>query len=121
VWINTTDADRNQARKLKTRFKVKEIAYDGDVVSKLVIVDDKGVERFSYPAGKRQAKPAAQPKSQAEKNMPYEDRLGAAVLDVEACNSVDELTAIWHAYKADFGEDARFVDALKERKAALNK
>jgi MFS superfamily sulfate permease-like transporter len=62
-----------------------------------------------------------QPKSQAEKNMPYEDRLGAAVLDVEACNSVDELTAIWHAYKADFGEDARFVDALKDRKAALNK
>ena len=120
VWINTTDADRNQARKLKTRFKVKEIAYNGDVVSKLVIVDDKGLERFSYPAGKRQGKtPNTQPKSQAEKNMPYEDRLGAAVLDVEACNSVDELTAIWHAYKADFGEDTRFVDALKERKAAL--
>jgi hypothetical protein len=53
--------------------------------------------------------------------MPYEDRLGAAVLNVEACNSVDELTAIWHAYKADFGENARFVDALKERKVALNK
>ncbi len=120
VWINTTDADRNQSRKLKTRFKVKEIEYNDDKVSKLVIVDDKGVERFSYPAGKRQGKaPNTQPKSQAEKNMPYEDRLGAAVLDVEACNSVDELTDIWHAYKADFGEDTRFVDALKERKAAL--
>ena len=122
VWINTTDADRNQARKLKTRFKVKEIEYKDDKVSKLVIVDDKGVERFTFGCGKKQDKaPNTQQKSQAEKNMPYEDRLGAAVLDVEACNSVDELTAIWHAYKADFGEDARFVDALKERKAALNK
>lgn len=77
-------------------------------------------EHGAIPAGKKQGKtPNTHPKSQAEKNMPYEDRLGAAVLDVEACNSVDELTAIWHAYKADFGEDERFVEALKERKAAL--
>ena len=73
------------------------------------------------PEDERTATPKTSNKVKNNANLSKEDRLGAAVLDVEACNSVDELTAIWHAYKADFGEDARFVDALKERKAALNK
>ena len=71
------------------------------------------------PEDERTATPKTSNKVKNNANLSKEDRLGAAVLDVEACNSVDELTAIWHAYKADFGEDARFVDALKERKAAL--
>ena len=73
------------------------------------------------PEDERTATPKTSNKVKNNANLSKEDRLGAAMLDVEACNSVDELTAIWHAYKADFGEDARFVDALKERKAALNK
>ena len=71
------------------------------------------------PEDERTATPKTSNKVKNNANLSKEDRLGAAGLDVEACNSVDELTAIWHAYKADFGEDARFVDALKERKAAL--
>lgn len=71
------------------------------------------------PEDERTATPKTSNKVKNNANLSKEDRLGAAVLDVEACNSVDELIAIWHAYKADFGEDARFVDALKERKAAL--
>ena len=73
------------------------------------------------PEDERTATPKTSNKVKNNANLSKEDRVGAAVIDVEACNSVDELTAIWHAYKADFGEDARFVDALKERKAALNK
>ena len=71
------------------------------------------------PEDERTATPKTSNKVKNNANLSKEDRLGAAMLDVEACNSVDELTAICHAYKADFGEDARFVDALKERKAAL--
>ena len=120
VWINTTDADRNQSRKLKTRFKVKEIEYKDEKVSKLVIVDDKGVERYTYGVGRKAQQPAAAPQAQGNNpNLSYDDQLGAAVLDAEACKSEEELKSLYFAYKAQFGNDQRFLDALSKRKAEL--
>ncbi len=124
IWINTSDTDRNAQRKIKVRFSVKEIAYTGGNISKLVIVDDKGVERYSYGCGKKAAKPAPQPAAkpaQGNSNLSYEDRLEAAILDVQQCNTEQELTSLYYAYKGDLGKEQRFVDALKERKAEINK
>ena len=48
-----------------------------------------------------------------------EDRLGAAVLDVEACKSESELIAIYKAYEADFGKDSRFLAASKAKRQSF--
>ena len=73
-------------------------------------------EHGAVQAGKKPNK--AQPKGTTEA---YEDRLGAACLDIEACDTIDSLTALYHAYKSDFGTDNRFLDALKKKKAELSK
>ena len=52
-------------------------------------------------------------------NLSLEDKLGAAVLDVEACKSVQDLESLYHAYKADLGNDSRFLAALKKKKESL--
>ena len=52
-------------------------------------------------------------------NLSLEDKLGAAVLDVEACKSVQELESLYHAYKVDLGNDSRFLAALKKKKESL--
>lgn len=118
VWINLNDdewrLDKMGKKRPSVSFRVKEIDYDGDTISKLVIVDAKGTTRFSYPSGRTNSKP--QPKEITET---YEDRLGAACLDIQACDNVESLTALYHDYKSDFGTDNRFLDALKKRKAEL--
>lgn len=70
-------------------------------------------ERGAMPAAGRPAAPKNNP------NLTYDDQLGAAILDVEACKSADELKAIYFAYKAQFGEDERFKNACKQKKVSL--
>ena len=108
VWINLdsnewkmTTAGRKQPL---VRFSVKEIEYQDNKVCRLVIVDDRGRERFSYGT-----------------NLGYDDKLGAAVLDVEACKTVDELKSLYFAYEKQFKNDQRFLDAVNHRKAQLEK
>lgn len=75
-------------------------------------------ERGAMPvAGKTSNK--LQPKVQNNPNFSLEDKLGAAILDVEACTSVQELETLYHAYKADLGTDSRFLAALKQKKVSL--
>ena len=71
-------------------------------------------ERNVVPAAGKPATPKNNP------NLGYDDRLGAAVLDVEACKSENELRALFKAYEADFGKDSRFIDACKKRKEQIN-
>ena len=75
------------------------------------------------PEDERGAMPAAG-KPAATKNNPnlgYDDKLGAAVLDVEACKTVDELKSLYFAYEKQFKNDQRFLDAVNQRKAQLEK
>ena len=129
MWVNLGQNEWKAAvggkRQPAVKFSVKEIEYADGKVCKLVIVDESGKERFVYENGKRMSKAApkeanAQP-VQNNANLSYEDMLGAAVLDVEACKSVDELTALWYAYKAQFEKEQRFLDALTSRKKELQK
>jgi hypothetical protein len=124
VWINLGQNEWRFGvggkKQPAVKFYVKEIGYKDNKVSKLVIVDDKGVERYTYGVGRKAQQPA-QP-AQATQNNPnltYDDQLGAAVLDVEACKSEEELKSIYFAYKAQFGTDQRFLDALSKRKAQV--
>ena len=124
VWVNLSQNEWTFGvggkKKPAVKFSVKEIAYTDGKVSKLVIVDDKGVERYTYGVGRKAQQPAAAPQAQGNNpNLSYDDQLGAAVLDAEACNSEEELKSLYFAYKAQFGNDQRFLDALSKRKAEL--
>lgn len=124
IWINLNNdewrLDRMGKKRPDVSFKVKEIEYQDGKITKLVIVDRKGDIRFSTERGVTGKKVSSKvSKPMAQQNMPIEDRLMAALNDVEACNSVDELTALYHAYKADFGKEQRFIDALAARKGTL--
>ena len=122
VWVNLSQNEWRFGvggkKQPAVKFSVKEIAYTDGKVSKLVIVDDKGVERYTYGVGRKAQQPAQeQPKNNP--NLSYDDQLGAAVLDAEACKSEEELKSLYFAYKAQFGNDQRFLDALSKRKQEL--
>ena len=125
VWINLGQNEWRFGvggkKQPAIKFSVKEIAYKDGKVSKLVIVDDKGVERFTFGVGRKAQQPAqpAQEQTKNNPNLSYDDQLGAAVLDAEACKSEEELKSLYFAYKAQFGNDQRFLDALSKRKAEL--
>ena len=72
------------------------------------------------PEDERTAAPKTSNKAQSNNpNLSMEDRLGAAVLDVEACKSESELISIYKAYEADFGKDSRFLAACKAKRASF--
>ena len=71
------------------------------------------------PEDERTAAPKTSNKVQNNANLSMEDRLGAAVLDVEACKSESELIAIYKAYEADFGKDSRFLAACKAKRQSF--
>ena len=124
VWVNLSQNEWRFGvggkKQPAVKFSVKEIAYTDGKVSKLVIVDDKGVERYTYGVGRKAQQPATAPQAQGNNsNLTYDDQLGAAVLDAEACKSEEELKSLYFAYKAQFGNDQRFLDALSKRKAEL--
>ena len=71
------------------------------------------------PEDERTAAPKTSNKASNNPNLSMEDRLGAAVLDVEACKSESELISIYKAYEADFGKDSRFLAACKAKRASF--
>lgn len=50
-----------------------------------------------------------------------DDKLGAAILDVAAAKTTDELKKVYFQHEAEFKGDHRFVDAVNKRKAELEK
>ena len=125
VWINLGQNEWSFGvggkKRPSVKFYVKEIGYKDNKVAKLVIVDDKGVERFTYGVGRKAQQPATAPQALGNNpDLTYDDQLGAAVLDAEACKSEEELKSLYFAYKAQFGNDQRFLDALSKRKAELH-
>lgn len=98
------------------KFSVKEIDYTDGKVSKLLIVDDKGRQRFAFGYGK--GSKVQQPANAGEG---YDDRLGAVVLDIEAAKDLEELKKIYFKYEAEFKSDNRFLSAVNSRKDKLSK
>jgi hypothetical protein len=50
-----------------------------------------------------------------------DDKLGAAVLDVTAAKTVEELKDIYFKYEKEYKNDQRFINAVNQRKAELEK
>lgn len=106
VWITLSQEEwkfgTNGKKIPKTRFKVTDIEYQDGVVSYLRIIDDKNVQRFVYGT----------PKSIIEK-------FEKAVKEIEAAQTVDELTNVYNKYKEDLKDDKAFVSACTIRKNQL--
>ena len=113
VWVNLgTDEWKNTTTGKKVpaiKFYVKTIEYKDGKVSHLVIVDDRGKTRYAFGAG--EVAP-----SQANG---YDDKLGAAVLDIEAASDLDELKEVYFKYEKQFKDDKRFMSAVSKRKEVL--
>lgn len=50
-----------------------------------------------------------------------DDKLGAAVLDIAAAKTVDELKTLYFKYEPQYKNDKRFIKAVNDRKAELDK
>lgn len=114
VWVNlNNDEWRTSPSGRKTpavKFSVKEIDYKDGKVCRLVIIDDKGHERYAYGTKKGE---------QSAQSSTYNDELGAAVLDVEAAKDLAELKSVYFKYEKQFVNDSRFMDAVTKRKSVL--
>lgn len=52
-------------------------------------------------------------------NIGYDDKLGAAVLEVAASTDVEQLKDIYFKFEKEFGKDQHFLKAVNDRKAQL--
>lgn len=63
----------------------------------------------------------ATPASKNNPNLTYEDKLNAALMDVEACKDVVELRSLYFAYEHDYKNDKVFIEAVNKKKSELEK
>lgn len=52
-------------------------------------------------------------------SLTYDDKLGAAVLEVAASTDVEQLKDIYYKFEKEFGKDQHFLKAVNDRKAQL--
>lgn len=102
VWINLRNDEwksgSNGKKQPKTHFHVSAIEYQDGEVSYLRIVDDKGVERFSYGSSKE---------------------LGEACLEVEAAKDIKELEAVYRKYEGKLKNNTSFIANVNKKKNQL--
>lgn len=103
IWITTTSDDLDNRGKIKTKFFVREIAYnEQNEINHLVIVDGKGNARFSF--GKNA------PKMEKPKVVTLEEAI-AEMYDTE---SYEEVVACWKKYP-QFSKEESFIKACTEQ------
>lgn len=96
IFINLTDDDIRSG-KVRTRFHVKELEYDDGAISKVVVADQNGKVRYTYPQ-----------KATAKRKTDIDTLIKKA-------GSLQELTAIFNSNKPLHG-DADFLGKLTARK-----
>lgn len=90
-----------------TKFSVSEIEYDENrEVSKCIIVDDKGNERFRFPAKKQQPQ-------QQNPSVFTGKQLKDAIAEVKSCQSRHEINEVWKKYSA-IQQNMEFRNATME-------
>jgi hypothetical protein len=105
------------------KFSVKSIDYteqDGKrTISKLEIVDNKGVVRYSL--GATQPKPQAQQQAtQPKPQVPAENpNLIVALQEVKEAQSIADLSDIKKRWRDSLGDNKELVDALKKKHNAI--
>ena len=102
VWITMTENDwrvgANGKKQPKTRFFVKDIQYTDGKVTNLVIVDEKGVVRFSFG---------------------NDDKFNEVKSEVSAAKDTEELKDVYYKYEKQYKNDKRFISIVSQRKAEL--
>lgn len=107
------------------KFSVSTIEYnDKREISKLIIVDKDGKERFSFGTKKATTKATSttqQPKKEATNIAEelFSDTRMMAIQEVNAASTIDTLKGIWTNYK-ELQSDQFFISAVNQRKAKLN-
>lgn len=103
IWITTTSDDLDNRGKIKTKFFVREIAYnEQNEINHLVIVDGQGNARFTF--GKNA------PKMEKPKVVTLEEAI-AEMYDTE---SYEEVVACWKKYP-QFSKEKSFIKACTEQ------
>lgn len=100
IWIKLepSEISKNASGRCSTytKFSVSEIEYDENrEVSKCVIIDDKGNERYSFPARKQKQQP-----QQQNPNVFTGKQLKEAIAEVNVCQSRHEINEVWKKYSA---------------------
>lgn len=100
IWIKLepSEISKNASGRCSTytKFSVSEIEYDENrEVSKCVIIDDKGNERYSFPARKQKQQP-----QQQNPNVFTGKQLKEAIAEVNVCQSRYEINEVWKKYSA---------------------
>lgn len=117
IWINLNADEidnRNNKTNLKSgvKFYVKSIKYnDQRAISDLVIVDDKGKERYAMSKKVSQPEPAAPPKN---------SDLAQALEALKVCKDVSSLEELWNTFP-ELWRNRQFVDAIKKEKLKYEK
>jgi hypothetical protein len=111
IWITPID-DKEDLRKVK--FTVKEIEYDGNEISKLIIIDNKGVERYTFGCKKSTTKKKEEPKvEKSEQQEVKEPKRLATQEQIAQISSLGEPVVKWclNRWKIEKIEDLAFEDA----------
>lgn len=107
IWIEIGACDKNSKGKIKTRFSVQSIDYnDKDEINSLIIVDDKGVERYRYPKTSAKAKPLS---------------IAEACAEMRRCKTKEEIQEVWNKYPEYHAENSEFWKACVERGTQLQR
>lgn len=104
IFINLTKADVSASNKVKARFKVADIGYTNGEITSLVIVDDKGLERYRL-----RPKAVAQPKANA---------IELALEQIRQAKTTAELAAIYRNNQS-LQADEKFISNLTQRKKEI--
>lgn len=104
IFINLTKADVSASNKVKARFKVADIGYTNGEITSLVIVDDKGLERYRL-----KPKAVAQPKANA---------IELALEQIRQAKTTAELAAIYRSNQS-LQADEKFISNLTQRKKEI--
>lgn len=99
IWIalESSEIVRNTSGRCSTytKFSVSEIEYDENrEVCKCIIVDDKGKERFRFPAAKKKQQQPQNP------NVFTGKQLKDAIAEVNACQSRYAINEVWKKHSA---------------------
>lgn len=110
IWVNA-----NQGENIKfTKFDVKSITYDEKRrIASLVIVDDKGNTRFTWPKATAQPQPAPQPLSDQKR-----DYITTALRN---CKTREDFIAVAKQYQSEIQSDANLTATYKEVGAKFQK
>ena len=112
IWVNLNSDETFRSNsgsvQLKCKFHVSEIAYTDNKISKLVIVDDGGNVRYTYPSRKSAGKSSTATLTDEIRK------------EVAACKNEEELRKVYFAHE-DLKNCTEFITLVNNKKNELKK